>query len=79
MYFVGRAIIFCIRLYQKTLSPDHGPLGKFRILGCCRYRPTCSQYTIDSIQKKGVTKGLILASYRIIRCNPFSKGGWDPA
>lgn len=44
----------------------------------CRYHPTCSQYCIDALKAKGVIKGTLLASYRILRCNPFAKGGYDP-
>lgn len=44
----------------------------------CKFYPTCSEYTKQSIEKYGVGKGLLLGIYRIIRCNPFSKGGYDP-
>ena len=44
----------------------------------CRFIPTCSNYAIDAINEYGVFKGIILSIYRIIRCNPFSKGGYDP-
>lgn len=76
--FLAKIIIFIIKIYQKTLSPDHGIFKHTRLFQCCKYEPTCSQYTIDAVRKKGVIKGIILASYRILRCNPFSKGGWDP-
>lgn len=62
--------IFLIRIYQKTLSPL---LGKN-----CRFVPTCSQYTIDAINEYGAFKGIIMGVKRIIRCNPFSKGGYNP-
>ena len=45
---------------------------------CCRFYPTCSQYALEAIQKHGAFKGSLLAAYRILRCNPFSKGGYDP-
>lgn len=45
---------------------------------CCRFVPTCSQYAIEAIEKYGAFKGSILAIWRILRCNPFSKGGYDP-
>ena len=62
--------IKAIRFYQRYLSP---------ILGAkCIYTPTCSQYTIEAIREHGSLKGCILGAYRIIRCNPFSKGGFDP-
>lgn len=61
--------IFFIRIYQKFISP---------LLGSnCRYTPTCSQYAIEAIQKHGVIKGILLGVWRILRCNPFSKGGFD--
>lgn len=71
-----KTILFLIRLYQKTFSPDHGLAlsgGAIR----CRYFPSCSQYTYEAIVHYGVTKGLIKGLWRIIRCNPFSKGGVD--
>lgn len=67
-----------IKLYQKTLSCDH---GFFKILfpyGRCRFRPTCSDYTINAITKYGFIKGSFKAMWRILRCNPWNKGGWDP-
>lgn len=45
---------------------------------CCKYYPTCSQYGIEAIEKYGALKGSMLAVWRILRCNPFSKGGYDP-
>ncbi|MBR2986440.1 MAG: membrane protein insertion efficiency factor YidD [Clostridia bacterium] len=65
-----RIVIFPIRLYQKYLSPAKPP--------CCRFTPTCSQYAIDAVLEWGVIIGLLLALWRILRCNPFSKGGEDP-
>lgn len=44
----------------------------------CKFYPTCSEYTRQAIEKYGVLKGLILGIYRVLRCNPFSKGGYDP-
>lgn len=46
--------------------------------GSCRYTPTCSQYAIEAIEIHGIFKGSMLAIWRIMRCNPFCKGGWDP-
>lgn len=62
--------IFPIRLYQKYLSPLKPP--------SCRFTPSCSQYAIEAILEWGVIIGLILAFWRILRCNPFCKGGEDP-
>lgn len=63
--------MLCMRLilfYQKYLSRH-----------TCLYRPTCSQYTLECINNHGVVVGVLLGSWRILRCNPLSKGGYDPA
>jgi len=70
--------LLLIRLYQKTLSPDHGPLKAKFPHGYCRFQPTCSQYTYQAIEKYGIIKGGAMGSWRIMRCNPFNKGGDDP-
>jgi putative membrane protein insertion efficiency factor len=76
---IKRIFVKIIELYQKTISPDHGFL-KFRYpAGYCKYQPTCSEYCKLSIIKHGVIKGSIKGAWRIIRCNPWSKGGIDPA
>jgi len=64
--------LFCllIRFYQNFLSPLKPPV--------CRFTPSCSKYALEAIEKYGPFKGLILAIWRILRCNPFSKGGYDP-
>lgn len=67
----GFVMIRGIRLYQQYLSPLKGNIR-------CPYMPSCSQYAIEAIQKYGAVKGGLLASWRILRCNPFSKGGIDP-
>jgi hypothetical protein len=69
-------IIKIIRLYQKTISPDHGLI---RISGAmrCRFWPSCSEYTILAIEKYGVVKGIFKGFIRIMRCNPLSRGGVD--
>lgn len=71
-------IIKIIKFYQKTLSFDHGLLKIFAPFGHCRFRPTCSDYAIQAIEKHGIIKGVLKASWRILRCNPWNKGGWDP-
>jgi len=71
-------ILLMIKLYQKTLSPDHGPLKIFFPYGYCRFNPTCSVYSYQAIKKYGLIRGLPMAAWRVIRCNPFSKGGDDP-
>ncbi|MBU2025568.1 MAG: membrane protein insertion efficiency factor YidD [Patescibacteria group bacterium] len=73
-----KPFLYFIRLYQKTLSLDHGPLKKFFPFGRCRFHPTCSEYSYQAIEKFGVIKGLFLASKRMIHCHPFSPGGDDP-
>ena len=63
-------IIALIKFYQKNISPlKHTK---------CPYFPTCSQYGLEAVEKYGVIKGSLLALWRILRCNPFSKGGYDP-
>jgi hypothetical protein len=63
-------LIYLIKLYQKYLSPMKSTR--------CPYFPTCSQYGLEAIEKHGAFKGSLLAGWRILRCNPFSKGGYDP-
>lgn len=65
-------------MYQRTLSPDHGPLAKAFPGGYCRFSPSCSQYAYEAIETHGVVKGIALGSWRIIRCNPWNPGGQDP-
>ncbi len=67
-----------IRWYQRTFSPDHGPRSVLHPYGYCRFRPTCSEYTYQAVYKYGIIKGLLKGIWRIIRCHPFSKGGYDP-
>jgi putative membrane protein insertion efficiency factor len=62
--------ILPIKLYQLILSPFFGRN--------CIYHPTCSNYAIQAIRKKGIFLGTIIGSYRILRCNPWGKGGYDP-
>lgn len=68
---VKNTLIGLIRIYQKYLSPLKGR-------ATCIYTPTCSQYAMESLKKHGVIKGVLLSIWRILRCNPFSKGGYDP-
>jgi putative membrane protein insertion efficiency factor len=71
-------VVKIIKIYQKTLSFDHGWLKVFYPHGFCRFSPTCSEYAIQSIEKYGLIKGGILSIWRVLRCNPFNKGGYDP-
>lgn len=66
-----------IRLYQKTISPDHGWFKSKYPAGYCRFYPTCSEYGYQMIKKRGLIIGGPLVLWRIIRCNPWSKGGVD--
>ena len=63
-------VISDIRFYQREISPLSPPR--------CRYIPTCSQYALEAVEKYGAIKGTFLATKRILRCNPFHKGGYDP-
>ncbi len=67
-----------IRLYQHTLSSDHGVLRVVFPFGCCIYHPTCSVYTAQAIAHAGVRKGLWMGLQRILRCHPWAQGGNDP-
>jgi putative membrane protein insertion efficiency factor len=66
-----KILIFVIQLYRKYLSP-------LKRRPSCIYTPTCSEYAVEAIEKYGVIKGGLLAAWRILRCNPFAKGGYDP-
>lgn len=78
VYLPRRIIIGLIKIYQKTLSFDHGVLKIFYPHGFCRFTPSCSQYGIDAFAKYGVIRGGLITSWRILRCNPWNKGGYDP-
>ena len=70
-------ILKLIKLYQRTLSPDHGWLKRFYPHGFCRFHPSCSQYAYEAVEKHGVVKGSLKTVWRVLRCNPFNKGGVD--
>jgi len=72
-------VIKIIRIYQKTISFDHGWFKIFFPHGYCRFYPTCSEYGIQAIDKYGIIKGGIKMIWRILRCNPWNKGGIDEA
>lgn len=67
-----------IRIYQKSLSPDQGWFKGYFPHGFCRFHPHCSEYSYQAIDKYGFLRGGLKASWRIMRCNPFSSGGHDP-
>ncbi len=67
---ISRILVGCIRLYKRFLSPYLPP--------SCRFTPSCSRYTVEAIQKHGALRGCLLGAWRVLRCNPFCKGGHDP-
>ncbi len=77
-YYPRYLLVKIIKIYQKTLSFDHGPLKTIYPHGFCRFSPTCSEYGVQAITKYGAIKGSFLTMKRILRCNPFNKGGHDP-
>jgi uncharacterized protein len=77
-YYPRFLALMLIRLYQKTLSFDHGLLRYLYPHGYCHFTPTCSEYSYRAIEKYGIIKGGLLTGWRILRCNPFNKGGHDP-
>ena len=67
---MSRVLVYVVRAYQLTI-------GMF-LPKVCRFEPTCSTYAIEAFQEHGFLRGLALSIYRILRCNPFCHGGWDP-
>lgn len=65
-----KILLLLIKFYRKNISPLTPPK--------CKYTPTCSEYGITAIERFGAFKGTLLTVWRILRCNPFSKGGYDP-
>ena len=74
---LAQIIIGFIKIYQKTISPDHAPHKKNIPFWGCRFYPSCSVYGIEVLQKYGFAKGIIKISWRILRCNPWNRGGID--
>jgi putative membrane protein insertion efficiency factor len=64
------AAVAPIRVYQRVISPA--------LPRRCKYHPTCSAYAVQSIRSFGILRGSVLAAWRLLRCNPFSHGGYDP-
>ena len=73
-----RTLLVVIKFYQRTFSPDHGWTKFLYPYGCCRFRPTCSEYAYQAISELGMIRGLLLASWRLLRCHPWADGGHDP-
>ena len=63
-------MIALVKFYRKHISPYKPP--------CCRFTPTCSAYALEAFEKRGFFVGMILTVWRILRCNPFCRGGYDP-
>ncbi len=78
MTIIDRTTLATLKLYQRTLSPDHGWFKANHPYGYCRFHPSCSEYAVQAVKKHGTIKGLIVAIFRLIRCNPWSQGGLDP-
>ena len=70
IFVMKKTVIAFIKFYQRYISP----LKRTK----CPYFPTCSQYGIEAFERYGVFKGGLLTAWRIVRCNPFSRGGYDP-
>ncbi len=77
-YFPRYTAVILIKVYQKTLSFDHGLPGFLFPNGFCRFYPTCSEYAREAIEKYGVIKGGVRSFWRVLRCNPWNSGGYDP-
>jgi putative membrane protein insertion efficiency factor len=75
MTTIHRLLVFLVllpvRLYRRVLSP-------LKRAPSCKFLPTCSEYAIEAVQKRGIVVGTVLATWRVLRCNPFGKGGFDP-
>ena len=67
---MSRVLLALIRVYQRFVSPLLGPR--------CRYWPSCSEYAAQAVQRHGILRGVVLAAWRVLRCNPWSAGGVDP-
>lgn len=65
-----KSLASLIRIYQFFISPLLGPH--------CRFVPSCSHYAMEAIEKKGIVRGLLKSAGRLVRCHPYSKGGFDP-
>jgi putative membrane protein insertion efficiency factor len=67
---VKRLVLLPLHAYRRLISP--------LLPRRCKYEPTCSRYAVDAVQELGVVRGTVLAAWRLLRCNPWSHGGYDP-
>jgi len=67
---VKRVLLAALRFYKAQISPALPP--------ACRYTPTCSEYAIEAVDRHGAWRGTVMAIRRVISCNPFARGGYDP-
>lgn len=67
---ISKLLIGLVKIYRKFISPLKRP--------CCRFTPTCSEYALEALRVHGALKGTALSIYRVLRCNPFCRGGYDP-
>jgi uncharacterized protein len=67
---VKRAVLAALRFYKAQISPALPP--------ACRYTPTCSEYAIEAVERYGAGRGSVMAIRRVLSCNPFAHGGYDP-
>ncbi len=65
-----KALLMLLRFYKTQVSPS--------LPAACRYTPTCSEYAVEAIERHGALRGMLLAVRRLLSCNPFSRGGYDP-
>lgn len=77
IFYLRLPFLWLILLYQKTISPDHGMFKGFFPHGYCRFYPSCSEYGYQTIHKYGLIKGGLKTLWRLVRCNPWNKGGVD--
>jgi len=70
MILLRELLLAPVRLYRRLVSPVFGQR--------CRYYPSCSEYAVDAVRSHGAVRGLVLAVWRVLRCNPLSNGGIDP-
>lgn len=67
---LDRLVLVPVALYQRLVSPA--------LPRRCKYEPTCSAYAVQAVRRYGILRGLVLAAWRLVRCNPWSHGGYDP-